>query len=364
MPKIPEPDPNDFRYKKKSPLLGEEAKRKIVYDALTAATENQKYGPLELSPSPENALDKLYRYEILTVLEELARENKLLFRIDPSNYGKEIVPPEEREDSVFFDQSTRNEPVYRPAPLSEDTPIRLTLLDGFDNWHEAHKHSRNRTVWDLDPDQVETIRRLCIDIDRKFRIKPETKIVLIEKESLHTTGRGDALDFLEETGVIVKHELAGHAGTVLELVVFLNIKKFKDFLGEITVAPNKETGKKSRPLPAASKWEDVVIKFTGATTAKIKVGKQDAYAVDYKDMGFEDKRKHKPNQQWEFLKLLASSGGEISWDKPDAKDTLKKKKQHLAAALKKHFKLKSDPFFPYKVEGKYKLKPKVLPESD
>ena len=59
-----------------------------------------------------------------------------------------------------------------------------------------------------------------------------------------------------------------------------------------------------------------------------------------------DARNRLPNTQWHLLKLLAKTGGQLSWEDSEASDNFKKKKQLLADTLKAFFRIKNDPFYP------------------
>ena len=80
----------------------------------------------------------------------------------------------------------------------------------------------------------------------------------------------------------------------------------------------------------------------------------------------------KPSEIWNFLKLLAKKGGEISWE--NIKDlprkdinTIKKHKQLLSEFLQFYFTIDLDPFFPYdeyppyKHEKSYKIRMGLIP---
>jgi hypothetical protein len=370
--RIPIPDPDDFRYKKKNPNLSEREKYKLVCDALVSATEKQKLGTLDIVVPSQKGFEVFYRREVLTILETIARQNPIAFSVPKDNYGKEEIPENEREDTLVDERtmSRPRPPAYREAPLPEETPIKLTLFENFDNWRESYIHARSITVWDLDPDQIDVIRKLCLDIDRKFRIKPEPKIVLIQEKSLRATGRGDALDFLKETEVIAHYEISMRGDRGIELIIHLNVEKFLDFKKDLIkkISPPPE---KTSDFQNSLKWEDVIIKFEGKTTVTIKIGKNRAFSADYKDMGFVDGRtkgtiEERPNSQWDFLKNLAENQGEISWGDDRAHKTIKKTKQLLSQALRKYFNIASDPFYPYRRQTerlyKIRLQLKPLPE--
>ena len=53
-----------------------------------------------------------------------------------------------------------------------------------------------------------------------------------------------------------------------------------------------------------NEFENITIKFIDGINVLISSG-EIKQKFNYKDMGFEDSRKLKPNTQWEFLKILA-----------------------------------------------------------
>jgi hypothetical protein len=165
-------------------------------------------------------------------------------------------------------------------------------------------------------------------------------------------------------------------------------------------------------LPPGTTWESITIKFVGGNDVRIRVGEK-AWRASYKEMGFEDSRKAPPvpNEQWRLLTQLAEHQGQLdAWDagdpsfadlaeglvddvdkisrRPlrgtDAKAALdrlagegsnltnlcgrgpnlraKKQKSLLAKALKKYFDIDSDPFYPYKQVGAYKIRLKLIPD--
>ncbi len=113
--------------------------------------------------------------------------------------------------------------------------------------------------------------------------------------------------------------------------------------------------------PPNTRWEDITIQFKDGHNVNIKI-KDKSTHFDYKAMGFENKKRHLPNQQWIFLKLLAQRKGELSWADSDANVLLKKKKQLLSQTLKDFFQIDEDPFLLYKQEKAYKVKFNLIPE--
>lgn len=159
--------------------------------------------------------------------------------------------------------------------------------------------------------------------------------------------------------------------------------------------PLKDGAIKPISLPANARWEDLTIQFTDGHNVTIK-HKGKSFRRDYKEMGFEDCKNRRPNKQWELLRKLADSHGQIAWnsmpsDSSDgirtteqdfgyeheedssepaankgfsvvkAPDKLKKSKQQLSKALRAAFQMDTDPFYPYKEVNAYKIRINLIP---
>lgn len=371
-------DRNDFRYKIKTPALKESERREIVISALIEATENSVYGGVKLTPTPKNQLDKLHHYEIVKALEAIVKESGGAFAVTESNYGKEIVPENEREDSIVFDGRAKNrEPLYRPAPLPDGTPVTLALLRGFDNWRYSYLHKKTIQLKDLSPANFQKIHSIIIAMDEKFELNSSPDVE-IEWNPLgdydNHDARQDALNFLSNKGVVKEFRfIYSNMGGVCDIKIHLSIREFQAFKEEVYKLAKKQPP--SPPVkPQASndpkqpfksrKWEEISIQFLDGNNTKITAKNGATITAHYKEMGFEDARSRKPNQQWDLLRLLAENNGELSWENSDAKDAIKKKKQLLSKSLQDYFGIENDPFFPYKEEKSYRLKITLLPESE
>jgi len=382
VPRIPRPDPNDFRYKKKTPLLTNKDKFAIVCDALIAATENRTSGEATLTPSPKNQLAKLYRYETLTVLKAVAEQSKHAFAINESNYGKEPIPDDEREGILVLPGViTTREPAYRPAPLPEDVPITLTLFSRFNNWRETTIHKRKITLADLTPTNRTKIREVILDIDERFQLNSSPKIRLEwspGNPARDHDARKDALDFLKNKGVVENFEFYySKLGVGSSIQVEINIEKFQRFMAELlkipknqfsTDAPEPEAAPPSRKQDSSKpfqrlRWEAITIQFLDGHNVKISgQGIRKHAKAHFKEMGFEDGRNLKPDNQWLLLQELAESQGELSWQNSRAERKIKKKKQLLSETLQGYFGIKDNPFYPYKENNSYRIKVNLIPE--
>lgn len=116
-------------------------------------------------------------------------------------------------------------------------------------------------------------------------------------------------------------------------------------------------------LPPGVGWNGLTIEFLDDCRVKI-VARGFSQVASYSELiGFQNQRTKKPNDQWEFLKLLAKNNGELSWDYQNATISGKKKKQLLAEALRNVFQLNEDPFYSYRIIKAYKVKFTLLPPN-
>lgn len=119
-------------------------------------------------------------------------------------------------------------------------------------------------------------------------------------------------------------------------------------------------------IPAGTQWHNIIIKFIDDETIEIHVKKL-RHTANYKEMGMVGKGKSPaPNEQWNFLKVLAQCFGEITIKDPEAKDKYKKQKQELSETLRAYFSIDYDPFYPYqsgteKRGNSYKIKMLLIP---
>ncbi len=113
-------------------------------------------------------------------------------------------------------------------------------------------------------------------------------------------------------------------------------------------------------LPPNTRWENITITFLNEHDVAIDV-KGKRYKRDYKDMGFLDSRKTRPNKNWNLLKLLASKKGPFTWEHAEADPIYRKRKQLLSNELRYFFQIDEDPFYPYREVKGYEIKMKLIP---
>lgn len=354
--RIPIPDPDDFRYKKKNPHLREREKQKLVCDALVSATEKQRLGTIQIDVVSQNDFNFFYRRELLTILETLSRQNPIAFSVPKENYGKEEIPEEERE-ATLVDEHTAwspRPPAYREAPLPEKTPIKLTLFENFDNWRAAYLFKTSRTLEDLDQKHILSIRELISELWQDFQVRANSKIQICNVDE----NRLYALDYLQDEGILTYNEAFGHAADV-----FIEVEKFQKLRAQLLGILNKNNETiRNFTYPSNLSWNEITIRFHNGNDVSVEY-RNEKKELDYKKLGFADTKGKKPNKQWELLRSLAECNGRITWDDEASDPRLQKRKELLCKALRKEFRIASDPIVPLKGKKKgYESKINLIPD--
>lgn len=192
--------------------------------------------------------------------------------------------------------------------------------------------------------------------------KPAFKSLEAQQELMKTVINRDSYTFTSPTLRILPTEKKKYTDQEVEYIVQRAIEKTISMIQKNDESLNNKVDHHKTFQPNLS-WADIVIKFKDGHNVQIIAG-EEIYTANYKEMGFEDSRKLKPNEQWIFLKLLSKSNGRVSWNDNLANNLIKKKKQLLADNLKKYFSINNDPFYPYKKEKAYQLKLNISPESE
>jgi len=234
---------------------------------------------------------------------------------------------------------------------------------------------------DLSQLNIDKILSLIKDIDEKLQLANKPKIYIhwksrydtellrnkIHNEEDYRQTRFETLGYLESINVIKEYRTHGLIYEEMGLIdVVVNINRFKKFKEEIQksydekIATNKINDLNKIDVPDDTKWEDVKIKFIDGLTVKLTI-KDKAFDKDFRELGFEDKRQHKPNLQWKLLELLAHKKGELSWEDSEATDKVKQKKHNLSKKLKEIFGINDDPFYPYSTKTGYQIKITLIP---
>lgn len=149
----------------------------------------------------------------------------------------------------------------------------------------------------------------------------------------------------------------------------MEVEGLQDGLKSIAKAKKEDKNKFPHKLPAGTRWENFIIKFVDDENVDIQVG-QFKHTANYKDIVHLGKGKiPKPSVLWDFLKILAKLGGEISIKDKESRETYKKQKELLTKCFQEYFSIDYDLFFPYhSAEGKesktYKIKVTLIPLPD
>jgi len=192
---------------------------------------------------------------------------------------------------------------------------------------------------------------------------PEKCNTKIQKKR-HCKRREQLLEELEKTEEVL--EILHKPNQDIDFAyIKVNKNKFYSFYEKVQEGIEKSDQKiipdKLSPFLNA-KWEDITIQFVNGHEVIIKIKKK-VWHTTYEEMGFKDKRTKLPNRQWEFLKNLSKTNGEISWKNPIATVKGKKQKQLLSDKLKKYFKINEKPFHCDRKEKMYKIKINLIAET-
>lgn|GEM_PF-3989219 len=146
------------------------------------------------------------------------------------------------------------------------------------------------------------------------------------------------------------------------ILVKPDYKKIIEYRHFILKRSKKENSINRLPKIENLTWEDITMKFVDGHNVKIKIRDQ-VFDRNYKEMGFEDSRAKKPDDQWKLLKIFAKNNGSISWDSTEATKQIKKRKQLLSDGLKNFFRIDDKPFYKYTKNTGYEIKISCIPES-
>jgi len=257
-----------------------------------------------------------------------------------------------------------------------------------------------KSLEDLSQLNVEKILSLIRDIDDKLQLTNNPEITIGIKSNYdselinnnfiddkeYSRSREESLEFLLLQRIITKYQTIYEEGEkyygkvlgidaierykirVLEFKIVVDIKKFKGFKKEVEklhkrkFTENNSNNLEEFDLPEGTKWEDIKIRFIDGHTVDISVHDKN-YNKTYRELGFEDRRNHLPNEQWKLLLLFANEGGTISWEDKKANIIIKQHKHLLSKKLTEIFKIADDPFNPYSTDMGYHIKITLIPEN-
>ena len=120
---------------------------------------------------------------------------------------------------------------------------------------------------------------------------------------------------------------------------------FAEFLAVHVPQPRADDGMVFFPTPADARWEDVSIRFMAGDRHAVFVSVREVSGVfHYAQMGMANRKSAKPTKQWLLLEAFAEGHGRIDWRNREADRKNQKRKENLAADLKRFFRIEGDPF--------------------
>lgn len=203
----------------------------------------------------------------------------------------------------------------------------------------------------------EAIKKAVSDVRRYARRGIEKEIT--DKEILAIFAICEAFDAVykiqrEETEDAIKEK-------VLTASTFLKLAKtgLEPEKKDTPVSTPQKQGKTKDvihfPTPSGAKWSDLkmtIIDYDKTVKIEVKGGK--TITTNYKEMGFEDGRKRKPNDAWKRLIIFADKKGMLPKFSSTEKDKIEKDIQEIRNTLSVCFKINGKPIPDYIKEEGYK----------
>jgi hypothetical protein len=244
--------------------------------------------------------------------------------------------------------------IYYPYKKQREVVINEVIKDTSD---ERRIDLNNYS--DPKVDMLKTL--LALEKEGMLRIKELGNVPMFDFDSdKGFTGQWSAKDTPFARIQIIKSPSNRQEPIPIRIIGDIGIKGFEE---KVILQKPKNKRIRLQNFPADTKWEDITIKFLNAHEAIITV-KKETFHSSFEEMGFQDEKRKLPNKQWEFLRGLSETGGQLSWRSPKASTKGKKQKQLLADTLKAYFQIKEDPFCSYREEKSYKIKIHLIPESN
>lgn len=146
------------------------------------------------------------------------------------------------------------------------------------------------------------------------------------------------------------------------------LERIKSGESEIQQVQDKNKDIQPITLLEGTKWQNITIRFIDNNdNVEISNKGEIIRTVNYKQMGFEDAKRKRPNFQWDLLQLLTIQKGKLSWDtnlsmSKKERDKLKQRVKGLKNTLKDYFQMSESPFYGYRKEGNvYRIKINLIP---
>ena len=174
----------------------------------------------------------------------------------------------------------------------------------------------------------------------------------------------------------LREELSGLLNQMDDEDALLLIPAIKDALKRLHMLKANPTrkrsetiGRKYKPISIFSGlpdlgWNEIELIFTCDEGLLIRCRKREA-RIGFEALGFADRRSvGKPDTLWWLLRSLADYNGAIPWkNNLAANRMLPKRIQLLRDRLQSVTGLKTDPFYPYRKNGEYKVRFKIRAQT-
>ncbi len=158
---------------------------------------------------------------------------------------------------------------------------------------------------------------------------------------------------------------------------FVRVKKIKEDLDNYKDIKDELKEKRKNSIikvPIDTKWSDINIKWINGNDVEITLKNDRSFkkVLDFKELGFYDKKRKKPNMNWEILTTLAKYDGQMSWDalggssekeKYKRINAFQKRISDLSKILKNIFLINDSPFNTFSGDKKYYIKINLEPEG-
>ena len=98
------------------------------------------------------------------------------------------------------------------------------------------------------------------------------------------------------------------------------------------------------PTPPGACWEHFIFEFLADSVLLVRCkGVHQPMRLEPEHLGMKNMKNGEPTKQWGLLKILAISGGSLSWQSQEAHSKIKPQKQILSRKLKSFFHIDDEP---------------------
>jgi hypothetical protein len=172
---------------------------------------------------------------------------------------------------------------------------------------------------------------------------------------------GVLIEYVEKSDATIERRRYWETSTVIIKHLFGNSASL--CLRNRSLAPHPRLARPRKNVgtlePAIQQWEDIECIVISDERVEIRIGAQ-RETRNYRELGFEDQRTEKPNEQWAILQALARQEGHFPHMARPGKEwaAVAKRIERTRKTLQKHFRIADDPI-PYVDGGGYRTRFKI-----